>query len=58
MKCFTTYARSAPDTVSGYKIVITQTYTSFDVAEMNALEQTLQQTIGSGIMVESEEKND
>ena len=54
MKWFVSYKRFDPDTVSGYKIVITETYTSFDEIEINALERNLRQAIGSGIITESE----
>lgn len=52
MKCFTFYSKCNPDTISGYKIVVTQTYTTFDEAEINQLDKHLRQTIGSGTMTE------
>lgn len=52
MKCFTSYARYNPDSVKGHTIVVTQAYTTFDEQEINALEEHLRQTIGSGIMTE------
>ena len=52
MKCLTTYQRLNPDTVCGEIIIVTQRYTSFDVKEIDILEERFKKTIGSGIMSE------
>ena len=52
MKCLTTYQRLNPDTVCGEIIIVTQRYTSFDVKEIDILEERFKKTIGSAIMSE------
>lgn len=54
MKCVTSYERRNPDTISGEILVITQRYTTFDTQEMDAFENSLNATIGSGIVAEVE----
>ena len=49
MECFTQYTRSNPDTVNGYKIIVTQTYTSFNEKDIDMLEEQFKQSIGNGI---------
>ena len=52
MKCLTTYQRLNLDAVCGETIIVTQRYTSFDVREIDILEERFKKTIGSGIMSE------
>lgn len=53
MKCFTSYTRhNLCDTAMGYKIVLTQTYTTFDKKEADRLEDMLRNMIGSCLMSE------
>lgn len=52
MKCFTSYQRLNPDTINGETLVVTQRYTTFDTQEMDAFENSLRATIGSGIVAE------
>ena len=52
MKCFTSYARFNADTINGERLVITQTYTTFDTQEMDAYEDAIRAKIGSGVMTE------
>lgn len=52
MKCLTTYQRLNPDAVCGEIIVVTQRYTSYDVREIDILEERFMKSIGSGIMSE------
>ena len=52
MTCFTQYQRYDPDSVSGHKIVITQTYMSYNEHEIDKLEEVLRETIGSGLVAE------
>ena len=58
MKCFISYATFNPDTVLGHRIVVTQTYTTFDEDEAKTLENRLMQTIKSGIMTEFDMKGE
>ena len=52
MKCFTSYAKFHPDTTLGHRIVVTQMYTTFNEDEINALDEHLRDTIGSGVMTD------
>ena len=52
MTCLTQYQRYDPDTVSGHKIVVTQTYSSYNEHEIDKLEETLRNTIGLGLITE------
>lgn len=52
MKCLITYSRFNADTISGERIIVTQTYSTFDSEEMDRLEDYLRQSIASGIMTE------
>lgn len=52
MKCFTSYQRLNADTISGEMLVVTQRYTTFDKQEMDAFEESIKQTIGSGVVTE------
>lgn len=52
MTCFTQYQRYDPDSVSGHKIVVTQTYSSYNEHEIDKLEETLRNTIGCGLIAE------
>ena len=49
-----TWENLKPSTMSGYAITVKHTYSSFDMAEINALEERLKQTIGAGILIENE----
>ena len=52
MKCFIKYQRFNADTLQGERIVVSQTYTTFDNDEMDRFEDYLINTIGMGISVE------
>ena len=52
MKCFIGYSRLNTDTISGERIIVTQTYSTFDTAEMDRFEDYLRKNIASGISVE------
>ena len=52
MKCVTTYERLMPDTICGEGIKLTQVYTSFDIQEIDELEENLKKAIGSGVVFE------
>ena len=52
MKCLITYSRLNADTISGERIIVTQTYSTFDSEEMDRLEDYLRGNIASGIMTE------
>ena len=56
MKCYATWRREKPDTTSGEKIIMTQVFTSFDKQEIDKLEETLKETIKSGIFTDFEVK--
>lgn len=58
MKCVTTYERLMPDTISGEGIKLTQIYTSFDVREIDELEENLKKAIGSGVVLECKEQEE
>lgn len=49
-----TWQKLNPSTMSGYAITVKHTYSSFDMAEINALEEMLKQTIGAGVLIENE----
>ena len=55
MKCVTTYERLMPDTICGEGIKLTQVYTSFDIREIDELEEHLKKAIGSGVIFECKE---
>lgn len=52
MTSFTQFQRCEPDTISGEKIILTQTFSSFDKQEIDRLEKMLRETIGSGRITE------
>ena len=45
MKCVTTYERLMPDTICGEGIKLTQVYTSFDIREIDELEENLKRLL-------------
>ena len=49
-----TWEKLKPSTMSGYAITVKHTFSSFDIAEINALEERLKQTIGAGLLIENE----
>lgn len=57
MKCVTTYDRLMPDTICGEGIKLTQVYTSFDIREIDELEENLKKAIGSGVVFECKESS-
>lgn len=57
MRVQTMYRRLDPDTVTGEQIVVVTTYSSFNKEEIDALEKELKETIGSGVIWESEEQD-
>ena len=54
MKCFISYQRLKPNTINGEVLVVSTQYTTFDTEEMNKFEESLQNTIGCGIITEIE----
>lgn len=52
MKVSISWRRDKPDTTNGEKLIVTQTYSSFNQAEINAMEQTLQLQYGNGVVAE------
>lgn len=59
MKVTTTFSRLNPDTIQGEKVAILTVYSSQNKEEIDELEQSLRQTIGSGVVsVVKEQEND
>ena len=56
MKVTTTFSRLNPDTVQGEKIAILTVYSSMNKGEIDELEQSLYQAIGSGVVSEIKEQ--
>lgn len=56
MRVLTMYRRLDPTTLIGENIVVVTTYSSFNKEEIDALEKELEETIGSGVISESEEQ--
>lgn len=56
MKCFTSWQRYEPDTTTGHKIILTQTFTSFDEKEINELESMLKENVKDGMLTDYEVK--
>ena len=52
MKCHISYRREEPDTINGEKLILTHYYTTFDIEEMDALEQGFRDQYGSGVIAE------
>lgn len=52
MRILTQYKREKPDTISGEKISIIQTYSSFNKEEIDKLEQDCKERIGFGLVAE------
>lgn len=52
MKMFTMYERLKPDTVSGHSIKVTIVYSSFDINEIDKLQEELRNSIASGVVSE------
>lgn len=52
MRTETTYKRLNPDTIHGDMIIIQTLYSSFDSEEIDALEDSLKNHIGAGIVNE------
>lgn len=52
MKCVTHYEHKQANTTNGQYIIVTSIYSSFDENEINALEEKLKDTIGSGVVSE------
>ena len=50
MKVTTTFSRLNPDTIQGEKVAILTVYSSQNKEEIDELEQSLWQTIGSGVV--------
>ena len=55
MQIFTRYKRLLPDTVNGERLQVTTIYASYNKAEIDSLEETMKQTVGSGIVQTFEE---
>ena len=59
MKVTTTFSRLNPDTIQGEKLAILIVYSSQNKGEIDELEQSLQQTIGIGVVsVVKEQENE
>lgn len=59
MKVTTTFSRLNPDTIQGEKVAILTVYSSQNKEEIDELEQSLRQTIGSGVVsVVKEQENE
>lgn len=54
MKVSISWRRDKPDSVNGEKLIVTQTYSSFNQAEINSMEQTLRLQYGNGVVAEYE----
>ena len=54
MKVSISWRRDKPDSVNGEKLIVTQTYSSFNQAEINSMERTLQLQYGNGVVAEYE----
>ena len=52
MKCQVTYQRHKPDTINGEILVVTTIYSSCDKAEIDTMEQSLKNVIGSGVIID------
>lgn len=52
MKVSISWHRDNPDTANGSKLVVTQVYSSWNQAEIDAMEKTLQLQYGSGVVAE------
>lgn len=50
----TTYHRAKPDTISGESLIVTTVYSSWDVKEIDALQRSFRDHIGSGLITEME----
>ena len=48
-----TWEKHKPSTMSGFAITVKHTFSSFDAAEINAIEQALKEAIGSGVVIEN-----
>ena len=58
MRNFISYSKPKLDTVNGYKIAVTYTYSSFDKEEIAELEKYLKDKIGDGLLIESPEERE
>lgn len=56
MKVTTTFSRLNPDTIQGEKVAILTVYSSQNKEEIDELEQSLWQTIGSAVVGEIKEQ--
>ena len=52
MKMFTMYERLKPDTVSGHAVKVTTIYSSFNINEIDKLQEELRNSIASGVVSE------
>lgn len=56
MKVTTTFSRLSPDTIQGEKVAILTVYSSMNKQEIDELEQSLYQTIGTAVVSEVKEQ--
>lgn len=56
MKVTTTFSRLTSDTIQGEKIAILTVYSSMNKQEIDELEQSLYQTIGTAVISEVKEQ--
>lgn len=54
MKCHIDFSRLNADTISGERLIVTYTYSTFDSIEMDKFEEGTRENIGSGITLEFE----
>lgn len=52
MKISAHYVRKDPDTVMGHKVVVTTVYSSFDIREIDIIEDSLRAQYGGGVVSE------
>lgn len=57
MRITTQYKRCEPDTATGYKIILTQVFSSFDPEEIDMVEDTFRAIYGSGAISEIPKKD-
>ena len=58
MRSFISYSKPKSDTINGYNISVTYTYSSFDKKEIEELEKYLKDKIGDGLLIESPEESE
>lgn len=54
----TSYHRADPDTATGYKVILTQVFCSYDEKEIDAIENAFKKQYGSGTIIKCEITDD